>query len=105
MINDAKYLFLLLLCIGSCNVVEGQDKHSSEGGSDFGLLSMLILVLFCMCGTFFCLYFTCCHEYMCETNGNARCGFYRPTEEDLKSNCYEDGDTYDHQETRRSQRS
>ena len=88
MINDAEISVLLSLLLGSCGFVHGQDKSSGQPSGifdgHFGLVSMLIIVLFCICGTFFCLYFTCCHEYMCEPDKNGGCCYRRLTDEELK---------------------
>ena len=84
--NYAEITVLLSLFLGSCGFVHGQDKSGEQSSgifdAHFGLISMLIIVLFCMCGTYFCCYFTCCHEYMCEPGKNGICGYRRSTNED-----------------------
>ena len=89
MTNHAKLISVTLaLVMACCGLVQGQNKSGNHPSGDvkgsFGLVSMLILVLFGMCGTFFCVYFTCCHEYMCEPAQNAGSGYRRPTGDELK---------------------
>lgn len=82
MSNDVKSIFLAFtwLLIRVCNAE--QSKRSPEDiGSEFGLVSMLILVVFCLLGSVLCLYFTCCHEYMCEPHRNAGCCYKGPTDQ------------------------
>lgn len=82
MSNDEKSIFFafISLFIRVCNAEQG--KRSPEDiGSEFGLASMLILVVFCLLGSVLCLYFTCCHEYMCEPHRNAGCCYKGPTDQ------------------------
>ena len=83
-------LLLVVLLVESCCFVYGQDnsgKNPSEALSGgLGLVGILLIILFCMCGTYLCLSFTCCHEYMCEPEENSSgCGGYRRSaDEELK---------------------
>lgn len=101
MMNNAKLLSVLLaLLVGSSGFVHGQDnsdKHPStevfSGG--LGLVSMFLIVLFCMCGTYLCVSFTCCHEYMCEPEENSGCGYRKSADEELNPKNSDGGEVGD----------
>lgn len=67
----AKIAVLLALIIGS-EFVLGQDNNGIFDG-EYSFVSMLIILLFCLGGVYLCLYFTCCHEYLCMPKENMGC--------------------------------
>lgn len=68
---DWKIISLLALVAGS-EFVHGQDNNGIFV-AEFSLVGMLIIVLFCLGGIYLCLYFTCCHEYLCTVEDNVGC--------------------------------
>ena len=92
--NDAEISLLLVFLVGSYGNVYGQDNNDKQPSTDysgvfsggFGFVSVrvLLIVMFCMCGSYLCVHFTCCHEYMCEPDGNSGCGYRRPADEEMK---------------------
>ena len=81
-------IIALVGLITGTELVHGQESGIFD--AEFSLISMLIIVLFCFGGVYLCLYFTCCHEYLC-TAGNdvGCCGDLR--NEELKANGEENG--------------
>jgi len=74
--------------ITGTELVHGQESGIFE--AEFSLVSMLIIVLLCFGGVYLCLYFTCCHEYLCTAENDAGCcGDLR--NEELKANGEENG--------------
>lgn len=85
---DVKIPVLLALIIGS-EFVHGQDNKGIFDG-EFSFVGILIILLFCLGGVYLCLYFTCCHEYLCAAEENVGCcGDLRNQE--LKANSKENG--------------
>jgi len=82
-----KIIALLALITGT-EFVHGQDNGIFD--AEFSFVGMLIIVLFCFGGVYLCLYFTCCHEYLCTADGDVGCcGDLRNGE--LKANGKENG--------------
>lgn len=68
---DWKIIFLLVLIIET-ELVHGEGNDGIFV-AEFSFVSMLIIVLFCFGGVYLCLYFTCCHEYLCTSEENVGC--------------------------------
>lgn len=73
MINEAGFSLLFTLLAGSRYFVHGQDAGNTETltGGGFGLVSMFVIFVFCLCGTYLCVSFTCCYEYFCQPDENS----------------------------------
>jgi len=83
-----KIIALVALNTGTEVVHGGQDNGIFD--AEFSLISMLIIVLFCFGGVYLCLYFSCCHEYLCTAEDHVGCcGDLR--NEELKANGEENG--------------
>lgn len=86
---DVQTTVLLALITGRIDFVDGEDQKRNFD-SEFSLVSLLIILLFCLGGVYLCLYFTCCHEYLCTVEENVGCfGDFRNQE--LKPNSEESG--------------
>ena len=68
---DWKTIALVVLITGT-ELVHGQDNDGIFV-AEYSLVSVLIIVLFCLGGVYLCLYFTYCHEYLCTADDNAGC--------------------------------
>ena len=68
---DWKTIALAALITGT-ELVQGQDNDGIFV-AEYSFVSVLIIVLFCLGGVYLCLYFTCCHEYLCTSDDNAGC--------------------------------
>lgn len=66
MMDDTKITILFALIIGS-EVVRGQEDNGIFDG-EFAVVTMLIIIVFCLCGVYLCLYFTCWHDTTVEDN-------------------------------------
>ena len=82
-------IIALLALITEIELAHGEGNNGIFD-SEYSFVSMLIIVLFCFGGVYLCLYFTCCHEYLCTAEDNVGCcGDFRSRE--LKANGKESG--------------
>lgn len=88
MINIAGFSVLFTLLEGSRCFVHGQDAGNTGilTGGGFGLVSMFVIFVFCLCGTYLCVSFTCCYEYFCQPDENSSecCSCRRSSDEGLQ---------------------
>lgn len=68
---DWKIIALLAL-ITETELVHGEGNDGIFD-AEFSFVGILIIVLFCFGGVYLCLYFTCCHEYLCVPEENVGC--------------------------------
>ena len=71
-IMDVKTTVLLAVIIRS-EFVHGEEDTNGIFDTEFSLVVMLIIVVFSLAGVYICVYFTCCHEYLCTVSDDVGC--------------------------------